>query len=428
MLRAFFSYIATLTFAVSCSNLDNQNDQTQLLCGDAVADSYALVRIDETGDFEAVMVKVGDMKRAAKPRKSWFSIAAEDRDYRLLWRDSGSKSRTLRLNLKEIPAGLSTYSLTEDQESRRYQTQARCPSTEVHVASELELFFKRSESKQFSYPMVSINILNAQNASVLQTTLVLGDDIQALPLDLPDGAYRLEMRNFDAFDSKPSDPGLPETCTLLVDRSSPVMQLKTERLKGFEDKTDSFTVKPAAKLEFAVEANEAAEVFVCLKKRTDENVQAEVCESSEFKNLGSSYNAPDGGAWDLYAYAQDKAGNKSGLKGFKLNIYQDTVVSEIHALSRSMSLMVRDNLEYEAFKNLQKLITAAKKLELKAELMDVYWQLLTHFQWAATKNSLKWEQQFDDVDMFDKDSANHSLYDDSWAISGYQSGNERAPS
>ncbi len=80
MLRILIVALMALTLGISCSNLDNKSDQEQLVCGESLGVYHALVHIDSPGDFDAILVKDGIVKRVIKTEKSCIAIPAEDRD------------------------------------------------------------------------------------------------------------------------------------------------------------------------------------------------------------------------------------------------------------------------------------------------------------------------------------------------------------
>lgn len=86
-----------LTFVVNCSNLNNQNDQVQLICGETKDKSFAWLHIENVEGVDAILVKDGSVKTASKTQKSCIAITEADRDHQLFVRDSSTKKFTLSL-------------------------------------------------------------------------------------------------------------------------------------------------------------------------------------------------------------------------------------------------------------------------------------------------------------------------------------------
>ncbi|WP_324963867.1 hypothetical protein [Oligoflexus sp.] len=130
---------------------------------------------------------------------------------------------------------------------------------------------------------------------------------------MPDGLYNISIRSYDAFDvASPVKAETPlETCALSVDQSHPTIRLDIANFTLVDQTSDTLKVGPGANLNFVVDDRNSVDIFTCLKQRRDETVAGDGCLESEFIKMGSSFNVPDQGAWDLYAFGKDRSGNRS---------------------------------------------------------------------------------------------------------------------
>ncbi len=378
---------------------------------------YSFLQIDEALEIDAFLIKHEHIQPVRMTSKGCIVISPEEKTFKLIARDTATKRKGLALDLQFLAPGLTRHALSTDSGLNRLTAESRCPSSDVQIAHAFLPLLKRLETQEVSFPMTQIIVYNHERKAALQRNIALGDIIPPIAIDIPDGSYTLEMQNYDAFDTKPAPAALspPETCTLTVDSQRPTLRLNDETFTAVERAPYNLKITPGAKLTFQSDDSGAADIHICMKQRQDEDIQTDGCTEAEFKNIGREYNAPDRGAWDLYAFAVDRAGNRSAPLHTSFIVYQESLIAEIRAVSKLVTNYIQTNQEFNAFKSYQNLVSLAKGLVLKAEIQDIYWPLIAHYVWAAAEKHLIWERRMPEAFLL-TESVAASPYNDDWAV------------
>ncbi len=363
----YFSILSLLFLGLGCQRLDNVVDDSQVTCGVKSEAHDRLIKIEGDSDLDAVFMAHDGVQSKIQPTAKNCLLVPPEMDGTLYIREKENHDQGLSILTENLIRGLSFHSLSSSDHLVQKTRRLKCPDNGA-IQSQVVLRTLSADSLRAHLPSARVTLFNKENQIISRKVAILSEETLALPLLLDEGKYRLSLENFDAFEPDSLEPGI--TCELTVDRSPP--QLAASREGVVE-------VRPGQVLEFPLDDASPAQLYVCARKRENEDNATAGCQESEFLPA-SSYVVPEDSVWDLQYFAKDQAGNTSNIRQQVIAVFHRDTIEQIKLLSKEFQrLTATTTQQYRAFKTYQKLVNLAKKLTLKAEINEVYWKLLGNF-------------------------------------------------
>jgi len=219
----------------------------------------------------------------------------------------------------------------------------------------------------------------------------------------PDGPYQIKMDLFDVNQSRNWEQAArTRSCEIVVDNEAPtgIHPNFGSSTFGLLDQT-FFEVEPGRTVYFPNAEGFVGDIYYCLVGLADDGTDlSNDCGNPEgFARLASNVFLPTSGLWRFVYFAQDQAGNKSGLESRRVAIVDGKNIANL-LLRVKTSILLLANSPFDAldlamqnFFEFTGLKTLVEKARVRRDIADSI--LATALQSVPRRRSLKSESVVD---------------------------------
>ncbi|HET9237983.1 MAG TPA: hypothetical protein VFO10_12060 [Oligoflexus sp.] len=397
-------WVLILLFAPGCSKLENGVDAGQLECGEDLGSSKVVKALQPNGsefsDLAVSSAAIIDSTGARLPLRTTSKSC-------VILPEQKKQGSFILIQVNESQSQYFYFGPADPAESGRSfllrnvvqpRFEWSCPLAAGTSARSLTLASEIDSSALSPY--------------VLRYTITQGDrpisekwliQPQAIEVDLkkngavfPDGPYQIKMDLFDVNQNQNWEKAArTRSCEIIVDNEAPsgIQPNFGSSTFGLLDQT-FFEVEPGRTVYFPNADGFVGDIFYCLVGLADDGTDvSDSCENPEgFSRLASNVFLPTSGLWRFVYFAQDQAGNRSGLESRRVAIVDGKNIANL-LLRVKTSILLLANSPFDAldlamqnFFEFTGLKTLVEKARVRRDIADSI--LATALQSVPRRRSL----------------------------------------
>ncbi|WP_141736520.1 WD40 repeat domain-containing protein [Oligoflexus tunisiensis] len=371
----YMTAILSLLLVCACTRLGNSVEHISIICGEYPATGKRFIKVKDwdRSPFEAVVFPTHPLTtqfhydQRFTPRitaRNCIELSTEFNGVLALRKDEHGQMLT-------ISPGTEFQNQVTGSALIAQADIISCPGKTLYTNESLE---PRVEKKSFVTAILPYYSTSIQDPHGKQQYGTSSHANPVVDFHTP-GAYQVTFSTWDAFNPNKGQTLFPETCEVNYDPTTPTLTTDLDTYqRGQQDEFHLLPQNNAFKLQGT--DNGVLTFHACLKKRKSTHI-AEDCESNEYRTIEPTIQAPADGIWDLRAYAEDQAGNRSEILERSFAVFHDKDLVQLQGLEIQISEELRDGKVLAASSTFREALEKYRGFELTEERDALESTLLT---------------------------------------------------